>query len=98
MAGSFGWKFILFTLVFYGFIGMLFLFGAGDYFTASLPNTNFNLNTNISVLGFDTGIPNPFNNFITLITNPFSGYNFISWLSIAFALVDLYILATSLIP
>lgn len=99
MAGSFGWKFLFFSFVFYGFIAFLLTLGATSYLTATLPTVNTTLGVgNFSVFGFDTGIPNPFQNFINMFLNPFTAIGFLSWLGLAIAAVDLYIIVTSMIP
>jgi hypothetical protein len=104
MAGEFGWSFLLFTLVFYGFIGFI-LFGLNAYnsLVFQLPGysqTNYTASygSNFTIFGFDSGIPNPLASLFLILSNPFSAIGFISWLSVAFAVVDLFIIIAGLIP
>jgi hypothetical protein len=104
MAGEFGWSFLLFTLVFYGFIGyVMFGLNGYNYLATDLPGfsqTNYTASygSNFTIFGFDSGIPNPLASLFLILANPFSAIGFISWLSIAFAVVDLFIIIAGLIP
>ena len=95
MAGAYGWPFILFSVVFYCFLGfILFGLGAWNVLAGQLPGyTDTYLANGAGLSGA---------NFLVVIwlilTNPLSAVGFISWLSTAFFIVDLFIVITDLIP
>lgn len=97
MAGAFGWKFILFSAIFYMFLGMILGYGGSSYLTNTITSpsnynaTNYGVNyTSINVTAGD---------YVTYLwQNPFSAIGWLAWLSIAFLIADIYIIVSSLIP
>ena len=96
MAGSYGWHFILFSVVFYLFIGWILSSGGLAYLDSTLANTTFvagSYSTNYTNVSVNAG------NYISYIwQNPFSNIAYLVWLSLAFLITDIYIIVTSLIP
>lgn len=97
MAGSFGYRFIFFTLVFYLFLGIILTQGAGDWLTSTIdtPLSNFTV-TNYTTNGTQTS--DVWSTTRYILQNPFSGISWLAWLSLTFLLTDIYIIVTSLIP
>lgn len=96
MAGSFGWKFIFFSAVFYLFLGALLTYGAGAWLTASAVGNNtfsagsYNATATTTTADWD---------IVTYIfQNPFSGIGWLAWITVAMLITDIYIIVTSLIP
>lgn len=95
-AGAFGWKFILFSAVFYMFLGMILGFG-GDKYLANTVLTPVNFTQNYTA-------ENTFINPTTLDVatyvwqNPFSDIGWLTWITLAFLITDIYIIFTSVIP
>jgi hypothetical protein len=84
MAGAFGFQFLFFSFIFYGFLAfMLSQPGAGQYL--SVP-----VNT--------AAAPGILETFTFILFNPFSTIGFLSWLSFAIGMTDAYIIITSFIP
>lgn len=99
MAGSFGYKFIYFSAVFYLFLGFVLYMGAGSWLVGASITTNNTFSAGTynytAIAGTDTTTWD----IVTLIfQNPFSGIAFLAWLSVAILITDVYIVVTSVIP
>lgn len=97
MAGSFGYKFIFFSLVFYLFLGYILSAGAGAWLvSASINSANYtigNYTTNVTDIN-----PTATDWIGYIFQNPFSNIGYLAWLSLAILITDIYIVVTSLIP
>lgn len=96
MAGSFGYKFIFFSAVFYLFLGMILASGASAWLTASITT-----NDTLSNVDYSTNVTNSADIYTTtkyILQNPFSDIAWLAWLSVAILITDIYIIVTSLIP
>lgn len=80
---AFGFPFLFFSLIFYGFIGFLLTQGAGTYLANTIPDYNTTNTTTLETMG-------------GAITNPFSSIGFLAWLSVAIFIVDMYIIVSSI--
>ena len=96
MAGSFGYKFIFFSAVFYLFLGFTLTLGAGEWLTSTITTNNtfsagdYNATATTQTSTWD---------IVTYIfQNPFSSIGFLAWLSVAILITNVYIIVTSLIP
>lgn len=86
MAGSAGYKFVFLSCVFYGFLGYMMAAGFDEYLSASVPDlASIDSSNFLLVWG-------------TILSNPLSAYGFLSWLSIAILITNVYIIITSVIP
>lgn len=93
MAGAFGWKFILFSAVFYMFLGMILGLGGDKYLTASINSPTNYTSSDIATTNITTS------NYVSYLwQNPFSAMGWLSWLTLAFLITDIYIIVMSLIP
>lgn len=100
MAGAFGWKFILFSAIFYMFLGFILnptMGNAVNYLSNTIDSpTNYtagSYNTNVTTANITTI------DYVRYIwQNPFSGIGWLAWLSVAFLIADIYIIVTSVIP
>lgn len=81
---AFGYPFLFFSVIFYAFLGFLLTQGAGDWMTSTLPNYDSTNTTSFEAWGG------------TIITNPFSSIGFLTWLSVAIFVVDIYIILSSI--
>jgi len=92
MAGAEGNKFLFFSLVFFGFMFLILSQpGASSYLTGSTPvgvPTNYTVGNETSMWDYGE----------FFVQHPFSENAMIGWLIVAIFLVDLYIIATSIIP
>lgn len=97
MAGSYGYRFIFFSVIFYLFLGFLLTLGAGDWLVGvSTPSTNYtigNYTTNVTDVN-----PSTWDYAGYILQNPLSGIAFLAWLSLGILITDIYIIVTSVIP
>lgn len=96
MADAAGWKFVLFSVVFYLFLGLVLSLGGNAYFADQVIDADFtagNYTTSPSYADVTVG------NYISYIwQNPLSSVAWLVWLGTAFLIVDIYVIVTSLIP
>lgn len=97
MAGSFGYKFIFFSAIFYLFLAFELAFGAGAWLTASaIGNNTFSAAADYNATATTTTADWDIVTYI--FQNPFSGISWLAWISVAMLITDIYIIVTSLIP
>lgn len=96
-AGAFGWKFILFTSVFYLFLAFMIIAGGSQFLMNDILSpinyTASNYTTNVTTVNVQT-----YDYIKYIFQNPFSGIAFLSWLTFAFLITDIYIIVMSVIP
>ena len=82
---SFGYPFLFFSFVYFGFLAYLITLGLDSYLLASVPDL-------ASIIGSGDYLTA----FLAIISDPLTAYGFISWFSIAIALTDAYIIVSSI--